>query len=72
LVCARIENRALLGLIWGVAAALVFAIGLSRIYLGVHYPTDVLAGYIAAAAWVSALLAAQRADRHARSRVPPG
>ncbi len=72
LVCARIENRALQGLIWGVAAALVFAIGLSRIYLGVHYPTDVLAGYIAAAAWVSALLATQRADRHARSRVPPG
>src|SRR5216683_7874988 len=51
LVCAQIESRAIRLLIWSVAAALVFAIGLSRIYLGVHYPTDVVEGYIAAAAW---------------------
>jgi membrane-associated phospholipid phosphatase len=27
-------------------------IGLSRIYLGVHYPSDVIAGYAAAIVWV--------------------
>jgi len=70
LLCARIENRVLRWLIWGAAGALVFCIGLSRIYLGVHYPTDVLAGYIAAAAWVSTLLFAQRAKRHIKSRAP--
>ena len=70
LLCARIENRAVRWLIWGLAAALVFCIGLSRIYLGVHYPTDVLAGYIAAAAWVSTLLVAQRAKRHVSARAP--
>ena len=37
---------------WAYAAAVVLAllIGLSRIYLGVHWLTDVLAGYAAGAA----------------------
>jgi undecaprenyl-diphosphatase len=68
LLCARIESRAIRILIWTVAAALIAAIGLSRIYLGVHYPSDVVAGYIAAAAWVSAFLFVARAHRHARTR----
>lgn len=43
-------------LIWFTAAALVIAIGLSRIYLGVHYPSDVVAGYLAAAVWVGTII----------------
>ncbi|MDC3417430.1 phosphatase PAP2 family protein [Aquibacillus salsiterrae] len=31
---------------------LIIAIGFSRIYLGAHYPSDVLAGYLAGAVWV--------------------
>ncbi len=31
---------------------LVFAIGISRIYLGVHFPSDVLAGFAAGGFWV--------------------
>jgi undecaprenyl-diphosphatase len=46
--------------IWTIAAFLTAAIGLSRIYLGVHYPTDVIAGYLAAAVWVSSLIAFDR------------
>lgn len=30
----------------------VFLVGLSRLYLGVHYPSDILAGWAAAVAWV--------------------
>jgi undecaprenyl-diphosphatase len=40
---------------WAVVACgvvLVLLIGFSRLYLGVHYPTDVLAGFLAAPLWV--------------------
>ncbi|QIN77282.1 phosphatase PAP2 family protein [Rubrobacter marinus] len=43
---------------WAVAAAgtfLVLLIGFSRLYLGVHYPTDILAGFLAAPLWISAI-----------------
>jgi undecaprenyl-diphosphatase len=35
----------------GVAMALTFLVGVSRVYMGVHYPTDVLAGWMAGVGW---------------------
>ena len=49
--------------IMGVAVSLTGLIGISRIYLGVHWPSDVLAGWVAGSFW--ALLSwtiAQTAD----------
>ncbi len=50
------------------AAFLIFMIGLSRIYLGVHYFSDVLGGYIAAAVWLSACITGMEALRHSKPR----
>jgi undecaprenyl-diphosphatase len=40
------------GPVIAVSALFVLAVGASRPYLGVHYPSDVLAGWAAALAWV--------------------
>jgi undecaprenyl-diphosphatase len=49
---ARVQPRRVLKVyLMSVAALLTVAVGISRVYLGVHWPTDVLAGWTAGAAW---------------------
>ncbi len=60
LLSGRVRPAPLRILLWISTVLLVLGIGLSRIYLGVHYPSDVLAGFLAAALWVSTIVTLDR------------
>lgn len=47
------KNKKTANLLTGLLAALIFAIGCSRVYVGVHFPTDILAGWSLGAAFLT-------------------
>jgi undecaprenyl-diphosphatase len=51
LLARTIASRAVRIYLMAVAIALVVLVGASRVYLGVHYPTDILAGWCVGSAW---------------------
>ncbi|MBE9192822.1 phosphatase PAP2 family protein [Gloeocapsopsis crepidinum LEGE 06123] len=55
-------------LITSLTILLAIAIGFSRMYLGVHWPTDVVAGYAAGAVWLVACILSLRIWRQRRRR----
>jgi membrane-associated phospholipid phosphatase len=55
ILATRVRGTAAKWSVWTVAILLMAMIGFSRIYLGVHYPSDVIAGYCAGAVWVAAV-----------------
>lgn len=60
----RLEpTRAMRSLTWTLAVLIILLVGISRMYLGVHYPTDILGGYLAGIAWIGLVVAGMHAVR---------
>lgn len=58
------KDRRLKAYLMGIAIFLTLIVGFSRVYLGVHWPTDVIAGWAVGAAWaILASLVAARLQR---------
>jgi len=63
LVVRVTRRQGLRGAIIVAAVALVIAIGISRLYLGVHYFSDVVAGYAAGVVWLTVCLSGAELTR---------
>ncbi|MBO1073288.1 phosphatase PAP2 family protein [Roseomonas marmotae] len=68
LLAGAAEGRRLKAYILGTAIGLMVLVGVSRVYLGVHWPTDVLAGWCLGAAWAMGCWLALRALLLRRNR----
>lgn len=61
--------------VWALAGVICLVVGLSRVYLGVHWATDVLGGWALGAAWLGVIMASVSAvkarDRRLTAQLPP-
>ena len=63
---SRVSSRSAF-LVIGSAVLLTLSVGISRVYLGVHYPTDVLAGWAAGLGWALLSVAVAASVKPGRS-----
>lgn len=69
LLSHRLRGRPAQLLVWAIALVLTVLIGVSRVYLGVHYPTDVLGGFAVGIVWVVSVALGDRLAERRRLRV---
>jgi len=70
LVLALMPRRGLQAGVVAAATLLVLSIGLSRMYLGVHYFSDVMGGFAAGVLWLSACISGLEVARRLKARAP--
>jgi len=68
MIIRLVDRRAIRAYVLCVAVALTVLVGVSRIYLGVHWPSDVAAGWALGAAWASLSWLAVSVIRSYRNR----
>lgn len=71
LVSARIGRMRWRAAVWSCATVLAALVGLTRVYLGVHWLTDVLGGFVIAAVWLVAVLSTVFTVSDVRARRSP-
>lgn len=70
LIGRTLLSKGLKWMIAGVTSILVLCIGLSRIYLGAHFPSDVISGFLAGAVWLTVcILALEYVNWRSRSDI---
>ncbi len=70
LVWVNVTHQLLRNAVSIICILFIIAVGISRIYLGVHYPSDVLAGFAAGSFWLTACILGLRGLRYQKAENP--
>jgi undecaprenyl-diphosphatase len=72
ILAANAESMRSKAAIYAASTLLILSIGISRVYLGVHHPSDIVAGYLVASIWTLTVIFADRSLTKHREEIQTG